>query len=102
LSKFEMRTLRRQAQFGDDAAALTLGMAYETGYNVKQNCKTAAEWVMRAAKSGDAAAEYNLGLRYEVGDGVPVDQELAVMWIRKSALRKYAKAQSLLASPATR
>jgi hypothetical protein len=101
LSKFEMRTLRRQAQFGDDAAALTLGMAYETGYNVKQNCKSAAEWVTRAAKGGDAAAEYNLGLRYEVGDGVPVDQELAAMWIRKSALRKYTQAQSLLASPAT-
>jgi len=102
LSKFEMRTLRRQAQFGDDAAALTLGMAYETGYNVRQNCKVAAEWVTRAAKGGDPAAEYNLGLRYEVGDGVPVDQELAAMWIRKSAVRKYAKAQSLLASPTTR
>jgi Sel1 repeat len=102
LSRFEMRTLRRQAQYGDDAAALTLGMAYETGRYVRQNCKTAAEWVTRAAKDGNAAAEYNLGLRYEVGDGVPADPQLAEMWIQKSALRKYTKAQALLASSTSR
>ena len=30
-SRFELQSIRRQAEFGDGAAALTLGMAYETG-----------------------------------------------------------------------
>jgi TPR repeat protein len=102
MSRYEIQTLRRQAKYGDDSAALILGMAYETGHYVRQNCKTAAEWVERAARDGNPAAEYNLGLRYQTGDGVKADSNLASMWIRKSSLKKYAQAQSLLTTPSQR
>ena len=102
MSRYEIQTLRRQAKYGDDSAALILGMAHETGHYVRQNCKTAAEWVERAARDGNPAAEYNLGLRYQTGDGVKADSNLASMWIRKSSLKKYAQAQSLPTTPSQR
>jgi hypothetical protein len=98
MSRYEIQTLQRQAKYGDDSAALILGMAYETGHYVRQNCKTAAEWVERAAKDGNPAAEYNLGLRYQTGDGLNADRNLATTWIRKSALKKYAQARSFLST----
>jgi len=102
LSRYEIQTLRRQAKYGDDSAAFIMGMAYETGHYVRQNCKTAAEWVERAAQDGNPAAEYNLGLRYQMGDGVKEDRNLANMWMRKSALKKYAQARSFLSSTSQR
>src|SRR5262249_51472345 len=56
LSRFEIRSLRRQAQFGDDSAAFTLGMAYETGRYLPQSCWQAAQWVAMAAGAGNPAA----------------------------------------------
>ena len=38
LSRYEIAGLRRQALYGDDSAAFLLGMAYETGHMVPQNC----------------------------------------------------------------
>jgi TPR repeat protein len=92
LSPYEIRGLQRQAEYGDDAAALTIGMAYETGRSLPQNCKEAAEWVARAAHDGNAAAQYNLSLRYRTGDGVSVNAQEADKWLRKAANHKYAKA----------
>src|SRR5207248_5989736 len=45
LTRYEVSTLRRQAESGDEEAAFQLGMAYETGYDLSQNCTKAAEWV---------------------------------------------------------
>jgi len=87
LSRYEMKTVRRQAQFGDEGAAMTLGMAYETGRQVPQNCTEAARWVSVAAEAGNAAAQYNLALRYENGDGVPQDSSLARKWMMEAARR---------------
>jgi TPR repeat protein len=98
LSRYEIVGLRRQAEYGDDAAALLLGMAYETGHLVPQNCVKAGEWVTKSASEGNAAAQYNLGLRYRDGDGVPVNQEVGASWLRKAATRKYAQAQFALES----
>lgn len=85
LSPYEIGTLRRQAKYGDDSAAFALGMAYEVGHFVPQNCREAARWVASAAKEGNAAAQYNLGLRYRDGDGVPADLSLSESWLRKAA-----------------
>ncbi len=52
LSRFEISGLRRQAKYGDDSAAFTLGMAYEVGHYVRQNCAEAARWVKMAAEAG--------------------------------------------------
>jgi hypothetical protein len=87
LSRYEIRALRRQAGYGDESAAFTLGMAYEVGSFVPQNCMEAAQWVTTAAQAGDAAAQYNLGLRYRDGDGVPADRVESGKWLRKAATR---------------
>jgi hypothetical protein len=96
LSPYEIKALRRQAEYGDDAAALTLGMAYETGRHVPQSCAKAANWVRIAAADDDAAAEYNLALRYLYGDGIPASPQQAAKWLQHAAARGYPKAESAL------
>lgn len=96
LSRYEMHTLRRQAQYGDDVAALTLGMAFEIGHHVPQSCTQAAQWVAVAAEEGNSAAEYNLALRYVSGDGTPTNLDEARKWFEKAAGHGYQKARLTL------
>jgi hypothetical protein len=96
LSRFEIRTLRRQAEYGDESAALTLGMAYESGQTLPQSCTQAAHWVRIAAEDGDPAAQYNLALRYIYGDGTPVNYIEAMRLLQQSARQGYASAQAAL------
>lgn len=92
LSRFEIPGLLRQARYGDDSAAFLIGMAYETGRGVPQNCEKAARWVKDAAMGQNAAAEYNLSLRYRDGDGLAADPEQSERWLRKAAAQKYPQA----------
>jgi hypothetical protein len=96
LSRYEMRTVRQQAQYGDDVAALTLGMAYEIGRHVPQSCAQAAHWVAVAAEEGNSAAQYNLALRYISGDGIPINLDEARKWLKKAAGHGYQKARLTL------
>lgn len=96
LSGYEIPALQRQAYYGDDSAALLMGMLYETGRYVPQSCAKAAEWVTKSATWGNAAAQYNLGLRYRDGDGVPATEPEAEKWLRKAADQKYVKARLAL------
>jgi uncharacterized protein len=88
--------LQRQARYGDDSAALVVGMLYETGRYLPQSCTKAADWVAKAAHWGNPAAQYNLGLRYLDGDGLPHDEDKAEKWLRKAADQRYAKAVTAL------
>ncbi len=92
MSRFEIPGLLRQARYGDGSAAFLIGMAYETGRGVPQNCEKAARWVKEAAMGGEAAAEYNLSLRYRDGDGLLADSEQSEKWLRKAAAQKYPQA----------
>ena len=96
LSKYEIRRLRRQAHYGDAAAAFTLGMAYEVGRHVPQNCGQAARWVKTAAQAGNSAAQYNLGMRYLEGDGVPADRMESEKWLREAAAHRTREAKLAL------
>lgn len=98
MSRYEVRSMRRQAEFGDDSVALTLGMAYETGRGVPQNCQEAARWMELAAEDGNAAAEYNLALRYLSGDGVVEDRGVAKKWLEAASRQGYEKARVILQS----
>jgi TPR repeat protein len=89
LTRYEIATLKRTADYGDTDATFELGMAYETGYYVRQNCTKAAQWVRVAVQEGNAAAEYNLGLRYRHGDGVEIDYAIAEQWLKKAAAQEY-------------
>jgi hypothetical protein len=97
LSRYEVRNLSRAADYGDDEAALELGMLYELGRGFPQDCKKAAAWVTKAAENGNMAAEYNLGLRYRDGDGVNPDIQQAESWLRKAAAHKNSNAKRILA-----
>ena len=99
LSRYEMQTVRQQAQYGDAAAALTLGMAYEIGRHVPRSCTEAAHWVAVAAEEGNSAAQYNLALRYISGDGIPTSLDEARKWLQKAARRGYQKARLTLQAP---
>ena len=96
LSRYEIRALRRQAYYGDDSAALIMGMLYETGRYVPQSCTKATDWVRRSANWGNAAAQYNLGLRYQEGDGLPANEDAAENWLRKAADQRYSSARLAL------
>jgi len=102
LSSYEINGLRRQAKYGDDSAAFTLGMAYEVGRYVHQNCMEAARWVTTAAEAGNAAAQYNLGLRYRDGDGVSADLHESEKWLRKAAAHRNPEAKLALQLLASR
>jgi len=102
LSKYEISGLRRRARYGDASAAFTLGMAYEIGRLVPQNCAQAARWVTTAAEAGASAAEYNLGLRYRDGDGVRANRAASKKWLRRAAARRYSKANLALRMLASR
>ncbi len=102
LSRYELKGLRRQAKYGDETAAFTLGMAYEVGHFVPQNCQEAARWVISAAEADDAAAQFNLGLRYRDGDGVPADRDLSKKWLRKAAALRNRQAKRALKMLASR
>jgi Sel1 repeat-containing protein len=96
LSRFEMRILRRQAQYGDEQAALILGIAYEKGKGVPQNCAEAAHWISISAEDGSAAAQYNLGLRYLQADGLSANDGEARKWLQEAANQGYEKARVAL------
>jgi hypothetical protein len=96
MSNSEVRSLRRAADYGDDEAALQLGMLYELGRGFPQSCSKAAKWVTKAAENGNAAAEYNLGLRYRDGDGVDANIQQAENWLSKAAAHKNSNAGRVL------
>jgi hypothetical protein len=98
LTRYEIVTLQRAAEYGDDEAAFQLGMAYETGYYVRQNCSKAAHWVKIAAEAGSAAAAYNLGLRYRDGDGLQADESAAGHWLSVASAQRYSAAKLTLAA----
>jgi hypothetical protein len=96
MTRYEVAKLQKDAQSGDNVAAFQLGMAYEIGYDVPQNCAEAAKWVARSAVQGNAAAEYNLGLRYRDGDGVTANPSEAEKWLRQAAAQNHSAAQLAL------
>ncbi len=98
LTRYEIVTLQRAAEYGDDEAAFQLGMAYETGYYVRQSCSKAAHWVKIAAESGNSAAAYNLGLRYREGDGLQADELAAQHWLRLASTQRYSPAKLAVAA----
>jgi len=93
MSGYEVKDLRRQARYGDQDSAFTLGMAYEVGRRVPQSCTQAAKWVAVAAAQGKPAAQYNLGLRQAYGDGTPANPKEAKKWIQEAAGHGYKKAE---------
>ena len=63
----------REAQRGNPAAMVNLGVASLAGWGTEVNAGTALYWLHLAADSGYDPAFYNLGILYFKGCGVPRD-----------------------------
>jgi hypothetical protein len=61
-----------------------LYVSYASGQGVRQDERTAMQWLRKAAEAGNPVAQKRLGEHYAQGRGVPRDEELARMWRRKS------------------
>jgi len=86
------------AKQGNAEAALTLGKMAETGRQVPQDFKRAADLYLIAADAGLVQGEAALGKLYANGEGVAQDNEKAIFWLTKAAEQGYTEAQRKLAS----
>ncbi len=73
------------ALLGHIAACCDLGVCYEMGYGVEEDCVKAVRLYRKAALSGHADAQYNLGLCYEFGQGTLKNLEKAAKWYSAAA-----------------
>ena len=62
------------------AAQYNLGVMYDNGRGVPQNCAEAVKWYRLAAEQGNASAQNNLGSMYENGQGLPQNYAEAYFW----------------------
>jgi len=62
-----------------------LGVCYEQGTGVQQDCAEAFEWYQKAADAGSISAMHGLGKLYFEGRGVRQDHAKFVAWLQKAA-----------------
>lgn len=86
--------LRRQAESGDPAAQLALGLRHYEGVNGgRPDFMEALKWFARSAAQGNATAQFSLGNLYDKGRGVARDPAQAFAWYRKAAEQGFPAAQ---------
>ena len=76
--------VRYAADAGDTDAMSNLGLLYENGQGVPQDCAKAAELYQKAADAGDTRALKYLGVLYKNGWGVPQDYAKAAALFQKA------------------
>jgi tetratricopeptide (TPR) repeat protein len=81
------------AEMGNLHAQNQLGICYEFGLGIGQDCEKAIGWYTRAAEKGCSKAQNNLGCCYGSGEGVKADMREAFEWCRKAAKQGNPKAQ---------
>ena len=79
------RQFKPLAERGDIDAQFYLGVMYDFGRGVSQDCIQAIKWYRKAAERGFPPAQRELGGLYANGQGVPQDHAKAVEWYRKAA-----------------
>lgn len=86
ISQAEAFTLMAgEAEKGNPAAMLTLGVMYERGIGTPRNFIKAFEWYGKAATANMAEGYYNVGVCYEIGMGNGGDPAKAFYNFEKSA-----------------
>ena len=73
------------AKRGNANAQFILGTIYDSGIEVENDTKKAAEYFMMAAEQGLAEAQYELGYCYKIGRGVEENKEKAIEWFSRAA-----------------
>jgi len=69
-----------EAEKGDAASQVKLGIMYNLGKGVPQDYQESVKWLRLAVEQGDAHAQYNLGLMYLNGYGVNQSYADAYAW----------------------
>lgn len=71
-------TWRTAAEQGDAAAALYLGVLYDTGFGVAQSPARALEWYRRGGERGNVTAMFNSAVMLDAGRGTAADPAGAI------------------------
>ena len=87
----EVLEYRKAAEQGDAKAQFKLGMCYENGDGVEENCNEAIKWYEKSAQQGLAEAQYQLGVCYYFKYGYEDNKSFDC--IRKAAEQGHIKAQ---------
>lgn len=84
----------KAAEQGYAPAQYGLGMCYEIGFGVEQNCEEAIEWFRKAAEQGDVTAQVYLVCCYRYDERI--GKEEAISWLLKAAAQKNSEAKNML------
>ena len=93
LMTISLRDLKAAANEGKADAQFVLGLKYEKGDEVEDNCVEAARWYQKSAHQGHPYARFNLGLCYESGLGVNLD------WHKALDLYRLAEKSGVVEAP---
>ena len=84
---FDVASLQRAAENGDDQAQVVFGALLATGDGIARDEAAAWGWFEKAAAAGNAQAQAVLGWLYALGWGeVKQDEAKAARWMEKAAL----------------
>jgi hypothetical protein len=97
-SQMTLKELLAVAEAGDAEAQYKLGVIYENGQGVEDNCMAAARWYKLSAEQGYAKAQFNLALLYKSGLGVTQNLQTAKHWMEKAAIANMPEAINALAA----
>lgn len=99
ITQAELFTLMAgEAEKGNKAAILQLGIMYERGVGTPRNYIKALEWYTKAAQAGVPEGYYNVGVAYEIGMGNSGNAVQAFQNFEKSAELGLAQGLYKLAS----
>ena len=76
---------RAAAEQGDAAAALYLGVLYDTGFGVAQSPAEALAWYQRGGERGNVTAMFNAAVMHDAGRGTASDPAVALSWYEKAS-----------------
>jgi len=94
--KTALEKLKPLAEQGNAIAQHRLGIMYERGRGIVQDCLEAVKWYGLSAEQGHAGAQFRLGVIYYYGKGVAQDFKEAVKWYWLSAKQGHTQAQTQL------
>ena len=80
-----VETWQMAANQGDAAAALYLGVLYDTGFGVPQDPAQALGWYRRGAERGNPTAMLNAAIMVDAGRGTAADPAAAIPLYRQAA-----------------
>lgn len=95
-SQMTVKELLSVAEAGDAEAQYKLGIIYENGQGVEDNCMAAARWYKLSAEQGHATAQFNLALLYKSGLGVTQNLQTAKHWMTQAANARVSGAVNAL------